>query len=219
MSIQLVANEQILRTEIEERMEKIRKAFAQLHIDDDDVQVLINEAGEHAHRLHMSLKERGLEPKHHAYMIENRELTPDDAHFYMHFHPLEDLLKFLDDEHANDDPVDQTIGLDFSFRVFSRRWGHDDTYLVKRTEDGWIISHHAISGPCDKGGRPYLFENLRHDSIQFPARMEGWMEWLWDRACTEGLTQTQVQEALQQLADWVSTTERNRPSDGVWEGY
>ncbi len=218
MSIELQANEQPLRTEIEERMEKIRKAFAELHID-DDVNVWISDAGERAHQLHMLLKERGLEPKHHAYMIENRELPPDSPLFYMHFHPIEDLLKFLDDEHANDDPVDQTIGLDFSFRVFSRRWGHDDTYSVKRTEDGWTISNFAIGGSCDKGGRPFLFENLRHDSIQFPARLDGWMEWLWDKASSEGLTQPQVQEALQQLADWVSSTEKSAPSDGIWEGY
>ncbi len=219
MNIQLNANEQALRSEIEERMKMVRKAFAGIHIDDDDVHVWIDEAGERAHRLHMSLKERGFEPKHHAYMIENRELPPDNPQFYIHFHPIEDLLKFLDDEHANDDPVDQTIGLDFTFRVFSNRWGHDDTYSVKRTEDGWIISHLAIGGSCDKGGRPFLFENLRHDSIKFPARLDGWMEWLWDKALSEGLTQAQVQEALQELAGWVSSTERNAPSDGIWKGY
>ena len=86
-------------------------------------------------------------------MIENRGMQPDDPDFYLHFHPIQDLLKFLDDEHANDDPRDQTIGAEFSFRVFTRRWGHDDTYKVIRTKDGWDISHIAIGGPCDKSGK------------------------------------------------------------------
>lgn len=218
MSIQLQPNELTLRGEIEERIKKVRKAFAETRLG-GDVSDWIAEAGERAHKLHLLLKARGLEPKHHGYMIKNRELQPDDPEFYMHFHPIEDLLKFLDDEHANDDPVDQTIGVDFTFRVFSNRWGHDDAYRVKRTEDGWIISHIAIGGPCDKAGRPFLFENLRHDSIHFPDGLDGWMEWLWSQAASRGLTQNEVQTALQELADWVSITEKNAPSGGIWEGY
>lgn len=218
MSIPLEPSEQLLRTEIEQRMSKARKAFAESRVG-DDVATLIHEAGERAHQLHISLKKRGLEPKHHAYMIKNRELAPDSPEFYMHFHPIEDLLKFLDDPHANDDPADQTIGSDFSFRVFSNRWGHDDQYDIRRTKDGWTIKHISIGGPCDKGGRPFLFENLRHDSIHFPEGLDGWMEWLWNRASSEGLPHEKVQEALQQLADWVSTTEKNVPTGDVWAGY
>lgn len=152
-------------------------------------------------------------------MIENREMQPDTLDFYMHFHPIQDLLKFLDDEHANDDPVDQTIGAEFSFRVYSRRWGHDDSYQVIRTKDGWDISHAAIGGPCDKGGNPFLFKNFRQDSIQHPARLDGWLEWLWNQAAEKGLTPAQVQAALAQLAEWVRQTEQSAPDGGVWEGY
>lgn len=218
MSIQLQPDEQTLRNEIEDRVQKCRQAFASGRIG-DDVRNWILEAGGKAHVLHMALKARGHEPRHHGYMIKNRELPADDAQFYMHFHPLEDLLKFLDNEHANDDPQDQTIGAHFTFRVYSNRHRHDDTYSVTRTADGWTVSHIAIGGPCDKGGRPFLFENFRQDSIQFPEGLDGWMEWLWNRAAEDGLAQDQVQTGLQQLADWVSNTERNAPSDGIWEGY
>jgi hypothetical protein len=152
-------------------------------------------------------------------MVKNRELQPDAPEFYMHFHPLEDLLKFLEDEHANDDPVDQTIGCEFSFGVYSRRWGRDDTYRLTRTADGWAIRHMAIGGPCDRGGDPFLFQNFRQDAIQYPEGLDGWMEWLWNQASERGLTAAQVQEGLQQIADWVSNTERNAPSGGIWEGY
>jgi hypothetical protein len=217
MSIQLQPDEVILRDEIAERMDRARQAFADMRIG-EDVHKTIQEAGERSHTLHMLLKARGIEPRHHAYMIKNRELQPDAPEFYMHFHPIEDLLKFLENEHANDDPVDQTIGSEFRFRVYSRRWDHDDTYRVKRTEDGWEIRHMAIGGPCDKGGRPFLFENLRQDSINHPAGLDGWMERIWTQAETKGLTEAQVQAALQQVADWVSQTEQNTPDIGGWEG-
>jgi hypothetical protein len=61
--------------------------------------------------------------------------------------------------------------------------------------------------------------NFRQDSIQYPVGLEGWMEWLWNQASEKGLTQPQVQAALQELADWVSHTEQNVPSGGVWKGY
>src|SRR4051794_10431288 len=59
-----------------------------------------------ARQLHRSLKEHGHEPKHHRYMIENRGCQPDDPEFYLHLHPIEDLIKFSYNPHANDDPVD-----------------------------------------------------------------------------------------------------------------
>lgn len=218
MNIELTPDEATLRKEITELMVKASKAFDDGRSPEDAVK-LIEDAGERSHRLHMLLKNRGIEPKHHAYMIENRGMPSDDPAFYLHFHPVQDLLKFLDDEHANDDPEDQTIGTEFSFRVFSRRWGHYDSYKVIRTKDGWDISNLAIGGPCDKGGNPFLFKNFRQDSIQYPARLDGWMEWLWTQAAEKGLTKEQVQAALTQLADWVSQTEKSAPSGDVWEGY
>ncbi len=218
MSIKLQADEDALRTEILERMDKVSKAFVSGR-GGDDIRNAIREAGERSHKLHMLLKDRGVEPKHHAYMIKNREMQPDAPEFYMHFHPIEDLLKFLENEHANDDPVDQTIGSVFSFSVFSRCRGRNDTYKVVRTKDGWEINHLSIAGPCNKGGNPFLFENLRQDFIQYPKELDGWMEWLWNQAKTEGLTEEQVQVALQQLANWISETERNAPSGGAWKGY
>ncbi|WP_158498974.1 hypothetical protein [Methanosarcina barkeri] len=186
---------------------------------DNETEVLINEMGNYAHQLHMLLKERDCEPQHHKYMVENRGLQPCDPQFYNHIHPVEDLLAYLEDPHANDDPIDQTIGEGFEFRIYSRRWGHKDTYKIKRTENGWIVDFPLIGGPCDKGGRPFLFENFHHDSIQYPNALDSWMKWLWEQAASKGLSKEQVQTALQELADWVNNTEKNTPSHGVWESY
>lgn len=218
MSIHLQPNEEQLRSEIAERVNFLRKAFSDSRLG-EDVQKAILEAGERAHRLHMLLKARQSEPKHHEYMIRNRELPPTDPDFYMHFHPLEDLLKFIEDPHANDDPVDQTIGEEFEFRVFSRRWGHEDTYRITRTEEGWDVRNLVIGGPCDKAGHPSLFHNFEQDSIAYPATLDSRMEWLWNQAKNKGLSKEAVQNALRELAGWVSLTEKSAPDSGIWEGY
>ena len=179
---------------------------------------LLQEAGERSHRLHLLLKARGLEPKHHSYMTKNRGMASDDPEFYYHFHPVEDLLKFVEDPHANDDPEDITIGAQFTLRIFTRRWGHDEVYRFTRTATGWIFDAHG-SGPCDKGGNPLLFSNLDHDSVFYPEGLSGWLEWLWTQAEQNGLTQAQVQQGFDDLGDWIRLIEQNVPSGPIWQGY
>lgn len=218
MSIELKPDETNLRDKIVQYLDQSKKLITQ-HSASKAIHEVILQAGTCAHELHMSLKDRGLEPRHHKYMVKNRELAVDHPDFYKHIHPIEDLLKFLNDEHANDDPEDQTIGCKFTFRVFSRRWGHDDTYDIVRTKTGWDVSYTSIGGTCDKGGQPFLFRNFQQDFIEFPNGLDGWLEWLWNQAESKGLSVTEVQDALQKLADWVSLVEKNAPSDGVWKGY
>lgn len=214
----LTATEETLKEFIANHVKKAGKAFYEGKYT-SDLDEWIREAGERAHALHMALKLRGHEPKHHRYMVENRGMPSDNPHFYMHFHPLEDLLKFLHDPHANDDPEDQTIGEEFTFAVYSKRWGREDTYRITRTELGWDVRHLMIGGPCDKGGRPFLFDNFRQDAIQYPSDLSGWLEWLWNKAADEGLPSDIVQSSLQELAEWVTTVEAHRPTGQVWQGY
>jgi len=157
-------------------------------------------------------------PRHHKYMIKNRGVEPDNPSFYNHIHPIEDLLKFIDDPTANDDPEDQTIDHVFDLTVFSRRWGHDDTYKLKRTKRGWHVSYIAIAGGCDKRGNPYLYKNLNQDSINYPKDLPGYLEWLWDQSEEKGLSHQEVQEALNKLGKWISVCEQNSPDD-IWRGY
>ncbi|AAM32673.1 MAG: hypothetical protein AB7D09_06095 [Methanosarcina sp.] len=218
MGIELNTSESELRNKIDRLMNDIKLSLAKYHID-NEVKKQIDEMGDYAHELHMSLQNRDCKPKHHAYMKKNREMEEDDPQFYKHVHPVEDLLKYIDDPHANDEPQDQTIGEEFDFRVYSNSWGHEDNYRFKRTDDGWDVKFFSIGGSCDKKGYPFLYENFNHDSIQYPRDFDGWLEWLWDQAASKGLSKDEVQTALQELADWVSSTEKNVPSSIVWDGY
>ena len=177
---------------------------------------LIPEMAPMAHELHMSLKDSGTEPKHHRYMYENRRVLPDDPEFYAHIHPVQDLLAFIDDVNANDDPVDVTIGEEFEFKVWSNRWGHYDQYRITRTGTGWRVEHIVINGDCDKTADPFLYANFDQDSINYPHDLGFYMELLWEKAHDEGLLKKQVQAGLNDLAEWVSIVERATPDLEVW---
>ncbi len=167
--------------------------------------------GELAFKLHPIIK-----PKHHKYMYENRGVPPEDPEFYNHLHPVQDLLKFIENPDANNDPEDITMGEEFTLSVFSNRWGHDDTYRIKRIKTGWHISYIAIYGDCDTSGHPYLFSNLKQDYINYPVGLGSFMTWLWEKAANEGLNKEEIQEKFNQLGYWISLCEKNTPK---WEGY
>jgi hypothetical protein len=179
--------------------------------------------GEIAHQLHMSLKANGQEPKHTKIMVQNRGFKPTAPEFYAHVHPVEDLLGFLENENANDDAVDLTIGSEFTFPVYSRRWSHKDTYRLTRTTSGWKVSHleevetgrdARVAGKDGTG----LFHLFDHDSINYPEALPGYLEWLWEQARDRGLDPAEVQQGITDLADWVSVCEESSPR-GVFQGY
>lgn len=162
-----------------------------------------------SHSLHMELDPN---PKHHHYMITNRGMEPEDPEFYNHIHPVEDLLKYLADTSANDDPIDLTMGDTFEFQLYSSRWGHYDSYGVKRTQNGWDISHLSYRGEdIVHEEMTVLYSAMRHDSISFPRDVDIYMHSIWERAKDEGLTHEEVQEMLNQVAEWISLTEKSAP--------
>jgi hypothetical protein len=183
----------------------------------------IEDMGKVAAELHSSLQQTGTTVKHHKYMIENRRVNPDNLQFYCHVHPVEDLLKFLENSSANDDPEDQTLNHEFTIEVMSRRWGHKDSYHLKRTKRGWTIwrMEKVNTGRDGRiGGKPGtgLFDLLDHDSINYPEELPGYLEWAWTRAAEDGLSPDELQQALTELAEWVSIVESSSPV-GIFKGY
>jgi hypothetical protein len=104
------------------------------------------------------------------------------------------------------------------FEIHSRRWGHNDTYRIERTSDGWEVRFAAIGGECAKDGSPYLFDNLNHDFISYPSDLGSYFEWLWIKAEEQLLTDAEIRAYLDQLATWVRLTEQNSPRGGMWKG-
>ena len=209
----LLTNEQDRwRKELRKYVDELK---ANLRNPEFDYQKVEENMGDLAHKLHMSIEPH---PKHHRYMLDNRGLNADHPDFYKHIHPVEDLLAYLKNDTANDDPEDQTINEIFSMRIFSRRWGHEDQYDIKRIETGWEISFLARGGNCDQEGKPFLFERLDHDSINYPAALPGYMKWLWEQAAEQGLAKEEVQKELDAIGFWISACEKYTPR-GIFRGY
>jgi hypothetical protein len=198
-----------LREIIEENL-KIAKDWQ--NQSKEAVEIAFKKMSAAAHELHMQLNPK---PKHHRYMIENRGMDPEDPEFYNHIHPVEDLLAYLDDTSANDDPIDQTLGDKFTLRIYTNRWGHYDVYHLTRTEKGWYSEFHTYSGEDDinKSGMKNLIAIMKHDSVSFPRDVDYYFSSIWQRAKDEGLSHEQVQEMLDRVAEWISETEKNAPID------
>ena len=184
-------------------------------LNDDIRKEKFNLMAKAAHELHMSINPH---PKHHRYMIENRGMKPEDPDFYRHIHPVEDLLSYLINTNANDDPQDQTINIKFTLSIYSRRWGHKDTYDIIRIEDGWSIRFGTRSGNCNKEGKPVLFDIMDNDLINYPQSLPEYLEWVWNRAEDQGLTEQEVQGSLDELSEWISVCETNSPN-GIFREY
>lgn len=128
-----------LTPEQEEKKEELSSLLNEINDDissNRDCQGKFDQLEVLARELHLTLVDSGYPPRHHRYMIENRNMQPDQNGFYRHIHPVQDLLKFICEQSSNDDPEDQTIDHKFEFEVFSRRCGHTDTYRITRTGTG-----------------------------------------------------------------------------------
>lgn len=215
-AITLTAEEKDLATSLRSTIVFIRNEIANRN---RNLRSQIEEMGQIAHRLHVSLSNRGIPPKHRKHMLDNRGTSADDPAFYNHVHPAEDLLKFIGDTTSNNDPPDRTIGHEFIVNIHSQRWGHEDTYELVRTVEGWTVHFMSSGGECNERGEPHLYDALDHDGITYPSSLPDYLAEVWRRAASEGLSAEEVQAALDQLAAWVSSVEKSRPSDGLFKTY
>lgn len=151
-------------------------------------------------------------PIFNKYLLFNREVDPEQSliEFYDHY----DCLKAMLDEIRGKGEVmqiesDDTLEKSLEFEVYTRRWGHSDRYRMKRTIDGWYCRHIAINGGCQKDGEGALLTNLHHDSVFFPEEAVKYaMQQLWEAADEGEIGLDELQNRLQQVADWISHVEK-----------
>lgn len=144
-------------------------------------------------------------------MINSERIPEEDVvGFYNHYHMLSAIMR---DIQGNGEKMtrqgDETLNHKFVFSVFTRRYDTYDSYRIQRTVDGWFAGHISINGPCEKDGTGALTANLEHDNVFYPEDgVKYAMSELWEQAEEGELTKEQLQERLQQIADWISAVER-----------
>jgi len=205
--VELTEEQQQLRKVIEENL-AIVKETNNGRVNESHDEVFRNMA-DAAHQLHMSLNPY---PTHRSYMVQNSGMEPENPEFYAHVHTVEDLLSYLNDNSANDDPTDQTLDTAFYMNLFSRRWGHEDRYELIRNAEGWNVSHLTYNGQSGKDALEVLVPSLVHDSIAYPYDLGNVMIDIWNQAEEYGLSNEEVQNMLNEVAQWINASETNYPS-------
>ncbi|WP_196605400.1 hypothetical protein [Pectinatus haikarae] len=157
------------------------------------------------------------------FMIDRGRIPEDGViQFYDDYDMLDILLREVTGEGEKMTlKGDCNLDKPLNFSVYSRRWGHYDNYRIKRTVDGWDVGHIAINGSCKKNGENVLFANLNHDSIFYPEDgIKHALEVLWNEADETEMSIEELQNRLQQVADWISIIEKtlgeNQPN---WVNY
>ena len=69
----------------------------------------------------------------------------------------------------------------------------------------------SVGGDADPTGNPSLFDNLRHDSINYPAALGEYMEWLWNASRDGKMSDEDIQANLDRIGEWISETEKATP--------
>lgn len=186
-------------------------------------------AGDRYQKLFDKLKEIipiihwGRLPIFNKYLIYNREKNPELEMIEFYEHP--DCLNALLNEVKNKGIVlsnksDDTLDKEMPFKVYTRRWGHEDRYSIKRTVNGWYCGYLAIGGECKKNGEGGLFNNLKHDYVFFPQDGVAYaMEKLWEEADEGEIEFDELVKRIQQIADWISAVEKSIDKQPEWVGY
>jgi hypothetical protein len=147
------------------------------------------------------------------YLMINSGKIPENnvVDFYDHYHMLQAMLSDIRGEGEKmTTKGDETLDKEMTFSVYTRRWGHNDVYNIKRTVDGWNLESSTNGSVCEKDGTGALFNTLEHDSVFYPKEgVEFALKELWMQADEGALTLKELQDRLQQIADWISVVERS----------
>lgn len=189
-------------------------------MDYNNYNALINKSKEIAKELHWKYL-----PIYDETIMENREKTPEEDLdvYYDHYHTIEDLYENIYNKKVDLKSKNGDISLEkeMNFKVYTARWNGYDNYRVKRTWYGWHVSHIAINGPSIKDGNGALFTNLKHDSIFYPENgVKFSLDILWEDADNGEINFEELQNRLQEVADWISDVEKNlRRKQPEWCNY
>jgi hypothetical protein len=69
----------------------------------------------------------------------------------------------------------------------------------------------TYTGQDDYYGSKWLKGALEHDSVSYPRNYGSFLYSIWYRAQDDGLTYEPVKQMLDELAEWISQTEKTAP--------
>ncbi len=113
-----------------------------------------------------------------------------------------------------------------NIRLFSPRWGHEDTYTITLASEFMEITMQTRHCKCvwqentDPlwSGEP-LIRILQNDSIHPPAIIQNLFEHLWEEWRIGNIDSFQAEVELIELADWLNEITKAKPKSEFWKKY
>ncbi|WP_111636951.1 hypothetical protein [Marinomonas shanghaiensis] len=114
----------------------------------------------------------------------------------------------------------------FQIEIFSPRWGHNDTYTIKMTNNQMTITAGARSSTAIN--RPNLDPQwtgeelsriLSNDSITAPDNLKDVLEHAWEEWRNGNIKDPDLQNELEILAAWINAITQHKPKSQFWTNY
>jgi hypothetical protein len=104
----------------------------------------------------------------------------------------------------------KNIGKRFELKVYSQLHNQKESFGFLKTKNGWVISS-GWYGEVEShaNGSPGIVFPLEVNLVSYPVNLGGFLIGIWKASNTESTTE--VQERFDELGEWISTTEENRP--------
>ncbi|MBU3072832.1 hypothetical protein [Clostridium estertheticum] len=201
---------------------KMKDYYENNNDDSEVLQRLIEEGTGIAIKLHWKYV-----PIYPEQYIINSNIIPEESlkEYYDHFHPLEDLYRYIFEESKiswKSTYGDINLNKEISMEIYTTRWGHYDNYRIKRTLDGWGISGlHSGNVKCAKDGEGALTDLLKHDSVCYPEEgLKYAMELLWNEADSTEMKMEELRRKISDIAEWINEVEKvTHQYQPEWCGY
>lgn len=148
-------------------------------------------------------------PEFEEYLYINSGQFPTEKEFFNHIHILEDLYNNLRNTKHYSKKGDENLNKKIEFKIFTKRWGHDDFYSIERIKDGWRVYGFTIF-ETDKKASDLIKHILEHDSVIYPYNLETIFESLWKNA-DEEMDFNTLKSCINNLFAWISTIEYKTP--------
>ena len=114
-------------------------------------------------------------------------------------------------------------------QIYSPRWGHDDTYTLEFEENRFVFTQAGPRPPAIatyvEGGDPTwenregVFDMLHNDTIYPPKIIPDALEYLWLEWKNRGMSEAEVQQEANAIAEYINACSRAQPNTRFWNGY
>jgi hypothetical protein len=98
-----------------------------------------------------------------------------------------------------------------SISIYCPKPGSKISFGVNLTRCGWQFDLGEWDMFTDKTAQDLCEYLRRHEDVSYPHSVGTYFEGLWDDIDLENLSAEQIQERLDEIADWISSCSERRP--------